>query len=294
MGCKEILGQGLNGIVYLTTDNKVIKIEPVEKKIITDGDKWGKDIVPTLNLDIQKHFMRIYSITFLKKNPMPSLSCVKGVNIYHLAAAPFYKKTILENAGKSLTYTEWTDKKRKDAIFSLLQPVAEMNNLGYYHNDLHAGNIVQTSDNIFKIIDYGNMTQEKTPNPWDIYALFRHLSIKYYIWGIENTRKVRELEFTEKDIKNMEVSLNKYIKKYKIEKPLGQDHMSIFHFSLYNKIFLQNKLELPKNIDETLFDKKIVWDCLKMIVGQDNKTNNKCLEFKLITELITELITNTK
>lgn len=169
--CFKILGQGAQGITYLTPDNKVIKVEPSKKKVLSRGDIFGLEVVPTFNPDIRKHFMQIYSVEFYEYNPLLDLKCLTDNSIFryfkkssfenaNLPIAKYYKVSIMENAGdKSASVVLKTAKDYHDLFTQLYIPICVMNYYGYFHEDLHMGNIMY-SNSVYKIIDYGVMAKK--------------------------------------------------------------------------------------------------------------------------------------
>jgi len=86
--CFKILGQGAQGITYLTPENIVVKVEPIRKKILKDGDKFGLEIVPRLPKEIKKHFTQYYSVEFYDENPLENLKCKTDNSIFR-----YFKKS---------------------------------------------------------------------------------------------------------------------------------------------------------------------------------------------------------
>lgn len=155
--CQKFLGSGAFGMTYLTTDNLVVKIEPSDTNKLSVGDDFGINIIPTLDYQISKHFTQIFSVQFLKYNPLPDLKCIEpGMERkfkFENKNPKFYKITVMEYAGEPF---KLTDELGYELIKQLINPVCAMLSLGYFHNDIHSGNIM-LKNGIFKITDYGGM-----------------------------------------------------------------------------------------------------------------------------------------
>ncbi len=156
--CQKFLGAGFFGLVYLTTDNLVVKIEPSYTNKMNDGDKFGMEVVPTLNNEIKKHFIQIYSVQFLDYNPVKDLRCIepgreKKYKFPLGNDSKYYKITVMENGGTGITLN---NKNALDIVKQLINPVCVMLSMGYCHNDIYTRNIL-VKDGVYKIADYGVM-----------------------------------------------------------------------------------------------------------------------------------------
>jgi hypothetical protein len=160
--CQRILGRGAYGITYLTPDNLVVKIEAITDSDNLIGDEFGKDVVPTLPIDVRPHFTQIYVIQYLDYNPLPYLDCIeKDTLSYKLKNAKKYKVTIMEYSGVPIQSLDLSDESRREGFKQLFKPAFYALMLGYYHNDLHIGNITYDENKkLFKIIDYNSMTKD--------------------------------------------------------------------------------------------------------------------------------------
>jgi len=280
------------GIAYLRKDGRVVKIEPVKSEKLTDGDVWGKDIVPTLEPNIRQHFMEIYSIDFIKTNPLKTINCIGATKLIDLPESPLYKKTIIDYAGKQLNYSEWTPTMCKKALNTLLLPIATMNSLNYFHQDIHTLNIT-FNDGIFKIIDYGDVkkvVQKSKQTIFDILRLFESTTINYYIWSTINRQKLMKVDETI-DSNFVETFIKNYTKKHKLPETLTFEHMILFNFNSIKSIILQNKVNFPTNIKDTLFPKDTIWNILTFLVKYNHKIKNSCDYYKIVTEILYNLDT---
>lgn len=165
--CQKFLGSGAFGLTYLTTDNLVVKIEPVYTKELTVGDTFGMQVVPTLNYEVRKHFIQIYSVQFLDYNPLPHLKCLEpGIErkFKFYNKTDIYKVTVMEYGGSSFELNDGTALRMVKQLFN---PVCVMLSMGYFHYDIFGRNIV-VKDGVYRIIDYGVMNKVNEINLFQI------------------------------------------------------------------------------------------------------------------------------
>jgi hypothetical protein len=242
--CQRILGRGKYGVTYLTTDNLVVKIEVVDEDNQI-GDKFGKDIVPTLPLEIKQHFTQIYGIQYLDYNPLPDLECIdKDTFNYKLKNAKKYKVSIMEYSGVPIDSLKLTNELRIEGFKQLFKPAFYALTLGYSHNDLHIGNITYDENKrIFKIIDYNSMTEGNNNFYPSWIMLFDNFLLHYFQIG-------EYYEFYNSIVKDFKFSgPNKYLK--------YPDLVNIYEIQMnpekYKKLF-----ESSEVISETFGDKNIM------------------------------------
>jgi hypothetical protein len=180
--CQRILGRGAYGVTYLTVDNLVVKIEAIVKSDNLIGDEFGKDVVSTLPIDIRPHFTQIYGIQYLDYNPLPDLDCIeKDTFGYKLKNAKKYKVTIMEYSGVPIDNLNLSDELRREGFKQLFKPAFYALMLGYYHNDLHIGNITYDENKkLFKIIDYNMMSKDKGNLYISWFFLFDNFVLNYF------------------------------------------------------------------------------------------------------------------
>lgn len=167
--CFRILGQGAQGITYLTPENIVVKVEPTRSNIIKPGDKFGLEVVPKIPKEVRKHFTQYYSVEFYEENPLLNLKCSKDSIFRFFKKSSFekvqfpktsyYKVTTMEYSGDKVANDVVTNAKMFRMMFEQLYvPICAMNYMGYCHGDLHYDNIM-FDGTTFKIIDYGLMKE---------------------------------------------------------------------------------------------------------------------------------------
>jgi hypothetical protein len=224
--CKKILGQGAFGITYLTPDNLVVKIETYQEGPwnIFHGDTFGMEVLPTLSYEVRKHFTQIYGIQIIDYNPTTDLKCLETSNkLYNLNSfegGEKFKVSVMEYGGETVNSIELTNELRIKAFKQLFNPICVMMSNGYYHNDLHTGNITYDSKkDLFKIIDYNVMQKPENVGysidykfiNWNLSVLFDNFLlnkafIDYEKYGkLETTFKNLKYDGPSKYIKNLDL-----------------------------------------------------------------------------------------
>ncbi len=276
--CFKILGQGAQGITYLTPENIVVKVEPVRKKILKDGDKFGLEIVPKLPNEIKKHFTQYYSVEFYDENPLENLKCITDNSIFryfkktsfaslNFPKSIYFKVTTMENAGSMFAESVLTNAKMPRMYFEQLYiPVCAMNYMGYFHKDLHTQNVMFDGET-FKIIDYGLMKKLKSFSS-DINRLTEVL----YFYRIDFTRKAKnKLYFDFDNLDDMEQTCINEIKVPEQYKSVEWKYRMIFHSLELEKCeYLNDDLEIIPVHKDKVYDDEILIELIRIASDETN------------------------
>ncbi len=276
--CFKILGQGAQGITYLTPENIVVKVEPVRKKILKDGDKFGLEIVPKLPNEIKKHFTQYYSVEFYDENPLENLKCITDNSIFryfkktsfaslNFPKSIYFKVTTMENAGSMFAESVLTNAKMPRMYFEQLYiPVCAMNYMGYFHKDLHTQNVMFDGET-FKIIDYGLMKKLKSFSS-DINRLTEVL----YFYRIDFTRKAKnKLYFDFDNLDDMEQTCINEIKVPEKYKSVEWKYRMIFHSLELEKCeYLNDDLEIIPVHKDKVYDDEILIELIRIASDETN------------------------
>tara|TARA_Y100000031_G_scaffold35517_1_gene39641 strand:+ start:303 stop:1190 length:888 start_codon:yes stop_codon:yes gene_type:complete len=295
MECIKILGQGKQGIVFLTLNNKVIKIQSSKDKKISIGDYFGINIAPKL----QPYFMIIYNIKFIEKKSLDKIICKdkssinlkiqdKNKFLFTTNVHRYYKISVMEYTGKPLGINEWTNKNCLKCFNDLLKPILKMNSLGYFHNDLHFKNIT-LHNNIFKIIDYDIMSRNKSTNDINSLLTFLTPSISLIWW------RPKYYDFYRSDNYNSE-TIYKKLKLYYDgpgkfnNKKYMFPYMGLYHPKLFFNILLYNKNNggtIPRDIGRKLFNANKIMSIYYLVRTTFNpKTDSFINLYKNIIKLL--------
>jgi hypothetical protein len=192
----------------------------------------------------------------------------------------FYKKTIMEYGGETLTLDEWTIEKCKESFESLLLPIACMNTKGFYHNDLHQNNIIyNTRSKKFVLIDYGEMKYHATFSNRDFMSLLNFMT--------PGCMKVFRRPYYEKRYpKNYEKKASEIIHT-KFDHPLKKDfiknlvYMTVYYPDIYVKILFNTNI-IPKDIEDRVYSREKCMEIFDII--ENIKDQMKIV--KLINKII--------
>jgi hypothetical protein len=266
--CKRILGQGAFGITYLTPDNLVVKIEAITyNKGGEIGDDFGMNVVPTLDYEVRKHFTQIYGIQYLDYNPLPDLKCIKKITkrlkfFIENDEVEKYKVSIMEYSGEPISSIHFTGELRTESFKQLFNPVCLMLSMGYYHNDLHQGNITyDVNKKLFKIIDYNVMRK---------FDVNKYIKNGYYFNIRNNLNFLFRLLLNNSFFKDFNIENIKYLgpKKYMKYDSLIMTYELLFYPEKYENFCNIPIKDLPKT-----FNPKDIMECLYYINSYDFSKN---------------------
>lgn len=262
MICIKILGQGKQGIAFLTDNNRVIKIQSAKYKEINCGDYFGINIASKL----KPYFTQIYSVKFVDKNCLDKIICKdkSTINIKEVDNYPYYKISTMEFAGETISINKWTNENCLNCFNNLLNPILKMNSMGYFHNDLHFKNVT-LHNNIFKIIDYDLMNKNKSTNDINGLVAFLIPSLSLIWWRPKYDNYLNDYN-SKKTIEK----LKKYYdgpNKYEKNKYLFT-YMGLYHPELYFNVLLHNKTSdgnIPIDIKRKLFKSEKIMQLIYLI-----------------------------
>lgn len=256
--CAKILGKGKFGLAYLTPQNLVVKIEKVSKKTKSFGEKFASEVVPTFTPSIKKHFIQYYDIEFVKE--ISIIDCDKGTNIFIEPLSKnekFYKRTIMQYGGETLSLNDWTIKKCKECFESLLLPIANMNEANYYHYDIHINNIVYNKENkCFVLIDYGEMKKSSKTTNVDLMSLIGFIQpgfIKLFWTDFYDKRYPENKKIADERME--QIIKSKFDDSTKKDFQRNSFYMTIYYPDIFTKIFF-NTTVVPKDIKAKTYNRE--------------------------------------
>lgn len=305
--CFKILGQGAQGVTYLSKlsaeKDVVVKVEPVRKNVLKDGDYFGLEVVPQLPEEVRRHFIKYYSVEFYEENPLLNLVCSSeslskkikrfllseesSFNNLKFPKVPYYKVTTMEYAG-DMTAESVTVRPNilgpnmhRMMFEQLYVPACAINHIGYFHRDMHARNIM-FDGKLFKIIDYGLMkraTSSGDPMP-DVYNLASSIYWYQTQYMIE-TKKPLYMDFDSIDgeCKDLIDVPEKY-------KGVSDFYEEIFHMEeLIRCRYLNDDIKLIPFHKDKIYDDYTLIELMKVIYNDfvfiDNKGDYKKLAIKI-------------